>query len=193
MRGPIEIPVGLREHFTAAKQKRFSEQAGLREGLAALAVQQKRFSGELAKALETARPGLERFNRAFETIGKALQRLNTPEVAQALACYGVAEELGPANRRARPWLVTRDLSIGQTLDLLPYLPKLAPRKGPKGRPSKHGAAVANNLAELDRRVAAGELLTSAARQIIQQQGDFKNPKGRADHLVRAWKRRRGAF
>jgi hypothetical protein len=57
-----------------------------------------------------------------------------------------------------------------------------------GRPKNSGKITDEMLAEMDRRRAAKERPTSAAKAII---GNVHGQKNRADHLVRVWKRNRG--
>jgi hypothetical protein len=57
-----------------------------------------------------------------------------------------------------------------------------------GRPKNSSKITDEMLAEMDRRHAAEERPTTAARAIV---GEVAGQKNRADHLVRVWKRSRG--
>jgi hypothetical protein len=101
----------------------------------------------------------------------------------------------PSHRKARAWLAVQHLTPKQIALLLPYmimdLPELRiPRR--RGKPKGRTAASTLEMAEeLDRRIKrTGERPTTAARRLLAEHGvRAVDLKGRADHLVRAWKRR----
>jgi hypothetical protein len=100
----------------------------------------------------------------------------------------------PSHRRARVWLMVGHLTPKQIAELLPYMvmdmPDLrVPQR--KGRPRRTAASTLEMAAQLANRIErTGELPTTAAKRLLTDYG-FRGPdlKGRADHLVRVWKRR----
>jgi hypothetical protein len=101
----------------------------------------------------------------------------------------------PSHRRSRVWLMVGHLTPKQIAELLPYMMmdmpdlRIPKRRGrQKGRTAASTLKMAEQLAERIERT--GELPTTAARRLLAEYG-FRGPtlKGRADHLVRVWKRR----
>jgi hypothetical protein len=101
----------------------------------------------------------------------------------------------PSDRRARAWLMVQHLTPKQIAVLLPYMfmdmpdLRIPKRRGrQKGRTATNTLKMTEQLAERIERT--GELPTTAARSLFPEHG-FRglDLKGRADHLVRVWKRR----
>jgi hypothetical protein len=100
----------------------------------------------------------------------------------------------PSHRRARAWLMVRHLTPQQIAELLPYMimdmpDSRIPKR--KGRPRRSAAITLEMAEQLAKRIErTGEPPTPAARRLLAEYG-FRGPtlKGRADHLVRVWKRR----
>jgi hypothetical protein len=102
----------------------------------------------------------------------------------------------PSHRRARAWLMVQHLTPKQIAELLPYMIMDMPDlRIPKRRGRQKGHATASTLEmaeQLANRIErTGELPTTAARRLLVAYG-FRGPdlKGRADHLVRMWKKSR---
>jgi hypothetical protein len=100
----------------------------------------------------------------------------------------------PSHRRARVWLMVQHLTPKEIAVLLPYvimdMPDLRiPRR--KGRPGRTAASTLEMTEQLAKRINnTGELPTTAAKRLLAGYG-FRGPdlKGRADYLVRLWKKR----
>jgi hypothetical protein len=100
----------------------------------------------------------------------------------------------PSHRRSRVWLMVGHLTPRQTAELLPYMimdmPDLRIPKR-KGRPRGTAASALEMVEQLAKRIATtGELPITAAKRLLAEHG-FRGPdlKGRADYLVRLWKKR----
>jgi hypothetical protein len=85
----------------------------------------------------------------------------------------------------KAWRHVEGLSLSELYDHYRYLPD--PRRRDRGRPSGSGR-LAKHLPELERRIKAGEKPTSAANEILRSAGVVAGLKGRADALVRLWKK-----
>jgi hypothetical protein len=108
--------------------------------------------------------------------------------------YMEAAKGNPTHRKARAWLMVRHLTPQQIEKLLPYMfmdmPDLRIPKR-KGRPGHTAASTLKMVEQLAKRIErTRELPTTAAKGLLTDHG-YRGPdlKGRADHLVRVWKRR----
>ena len=103
--------------------------------------------------------------------------------------YNAAQGL-PEGHKAKGWAELGHLTPRQIAELFaPHLPD--PLARGRGRPPGTGPVATNkNLIEqLDACVRAGKRPHSAARRLLEQDGvTVKDIKGRADHLVRLWKK-----
>jgi hypothetical protein len=105
-----------------------------------------------------------------------------------------AAKENPSHRSARAWLMVQHLTPKQIAEWLPYMMMdigdlRVPKR--KGRPRRTAASTLEMVEQLDRRIKeTGELPTTAARHLVVEQGfRGRDIKGRADHLVREWRRR----
>jgi hypothetical protein len=102
----------------------------------------------------------------------------------------------PSHRSARAWLMVQSLTPKEIAVLLPYMMMdMHDLHVPKRRGRQKGRTAARTLKmaeQLDKRIEhTGERPTTAAKCLLADHG-FRGPdlKGRADHLVRVWRKSR---
>ena len=104
-----------------------------------------------------------------------------------------AAKRNPAHPTAQAWLRMRNLSVEEIAKVLPYMILVmhdvrVPQC--EGRPDRISASTLEMAKELAKRINdTGEPPTTAARSLLTEAGFRGNLKGRADSLVRAWKKR----
>jgi hypothetical protein len=101
----------------------------------------------------------------------------------------------PSHRKARAWLMVQHLTPREIAEWLPYMMMdMGDLRVPKRRGRQKGRTAASTLEmaeQLDKRIKrTGEMPTTVARHLVVEQGfRGRDIKGRADHLVRVWKKR----
>jgi hypothetical protein len=104
-----------------------------------------------------------------------------------------AAKRNPSHRRSRLWLAMQHRSPKEIAEALPYLVMLMPElriPERRGRPRRPAANTSKMVERLDRRIKrTGERPTTAARNLLSKRYHGETLKGKADHLVRLWKKR----
>lgn len=135
------------------------------------------------------RRALEALQKAFQVMGTALKPI--AESSETLDRYRAARALSPDDPKAEPWsvLIDADLTVRQLRKVESYFPDPRARRG---RPKGDGPVSTDEalFADLEERVAAGERPTTAAKALLVDRGVDAGLKGKADHLVRAWRKKR---
>ena len=125
----------------------------------------------------------EEVRRVVRAIKRALRNVDLEKAERTIERYKAAMRLKPGHDTHEAWSVVGDLTPRELGKIERYLPKAPGR--PKG--TRH-AVTPELLAELESRTNNGEQPTPAAMAILKSTGIKAGLKGRADHLVRVWKR-----
>lgn len=121
----------------------------------------------------------------FKGLDLDLSRFDFDEVEEQMKRIRAAQELPEGHPKREIWLPFLHVTPKFLAPFWRHLPDPLARRGrPKGR----GKVGPVTLQEMDRRVAAGERPTSAAKAIV---GDVAGAKNAADHIVKVWKQKRG--
>ena len=150
---------------------------------------------QLYKSFKVLRGELEQLSRVWRQLYQEFVVPRRLRLIGWMVQQLEAAKRNPAHEMAQVWLNLQHLSAKEIAEQMSYLiidmPDLrVPQR--RGRQKGRIAASTLKMAEqLDKRIAdTGELPTTAARRLLAAYG-FRGPsvKGRADHLVRVWKRR----
>lgn len=125
----------------------------------------------------------EQSRAAVAAIAGTVSAVDWDEVEEMMRRFRALEDLPEDDAKRAIWEALEELTPKQLSLFWRHLPDPLAKKG---RPPGTGRVTAAMLDEMDR--TAGDRPTRAARAIV---GDGAGQKNRADHLVKAWRKKRG--
>lgn len=138
-----------------------------------------------AQALLEANATPEEIARFRQALQDGLSGTDLEETQSIIDRVRASTSLPDGDPKKGPWAAVGELKPYQAaqMELVKHLPDPLKKRG---RPEGSTIASPENLAEMERRTAAGETKAAAARAII---GDVPWAKSKVKNLVRAWSNR----